>query len=76
MRETRNYFTTQSNYADHTTFGGLIYPSDFNTDYRGNDQKESSIAKRIASDWKFDQQCKQTIKNRKRFEKIKDDKNK
>ncbi len=31
---------------DHTTFGGLIYPSDFNTDYRGKDNNNGSqIAK-------------------------------
>ena len=33
--------------VDHTTFGGTIYFSDFCTDYRGGDQKESEIAKRI-----------------------------
>ena len=30
-------------------FGGLIYPSDFNTDYRGKDNNNGSqIASRIA----------------------------
>lgn len=54
---TRNYYTP-SNYADHSTFGGTIYLSDFATDYVGKSQKDSSIARRIMSDWKFDQQCK------------------
>lgn len=57
MANTKNYYT-QSNYADHTTFGGTIYLSDFETDYVGKSQKDSSIARRIMSDWRFDQQCK------------------
>lgn len=37
--------------ADHTKFGGLIYPSDFNTDYRGKDSTNGSqIASRIEAD--------------------------
>lgn len=45
--------------ADHSTFGGLIYPSDFNTDNNGKKNYNGSpIAKRIASDDKFDQQCR------------------
>lgn len=59
----RNYYTP-SNYADHSTFGGLIYYSDFNTTYRGNDQHESSIARRIMNDWKFDQDCERDAENR------------
>ena len=57
MANTKNYYTS-SNYADHTTFGGTIYLSDFETDYAGKSQKDSSIARRIMSDWRFDQQCK------------------
>lgn len=39
--------------VDHTKFGGLIYPSDFNTDYRGKDNTYGSqIAERIESDAK------------------------
>jgi len=42
---------------DHTTFGGLIYPSDFNTDYRGKDNNNGSqIASRIAKDKQADKQ--------------------
>lgn len=70
MTNNRNYYTS-SNYANHTTFGGLICYSDFNTDYRGNDQWESSIASRIASDWKFDERCKKNAENRDRAKKLK-----
>lgn len=36
---------------DHTKFGGLIYPSDFNTDNRGkNNYGGSTIAIRIETD--------------------------
>lgn len=53
--------------ADHTRFGGLIYPSDFNTDYRGKDNTNGSqIAKRIASDYQFDKQFKKNTENRNR----------
>lgn len=37
--------------ADHTKFGGLIFPSDFNTDNRGkNNYGGSTIAIRIEAD--------------------------
>lgn len=55
--------------VDHTKFGGLIYPSDFNTDYRGKDNTNGSqIASRIASDCQFDKQCR---KNREGIERNK-----
>lgn len=39
--------------VDHTKFGGIIYPSDFNTDYRGkNNTYGSQIASRIEADWR------------------------
>lgn len=45
--------------ADHTKFGGLIYPSDFYTDHRGKDyMNHSPLATRIANDARFDYQCK------------------
>lgn len=45
------------------TFGGIIYPSDYNTDYRGKDNTQGSqIAKRIISDQNFDYRCKRNIK--------------
>ena len=67
---TENYYTS-SNYINHNTFGGLIRESDFNTDFRGKDQNESSIAKRIASDWRFDKTCKVQAENRDRQAKYK-----
>lgn len=37
--------------VDHTKFGGIIYQSDFNTDYRGKDSIHGSqIASRIEAD--------------------------
>lgn len=37
--------------VDRTKFGGLIFPSDFNTDYRGKDSTHGSqIASRIEAD--------------------------
>lgn len=48
--------------ADHTTFGGKIYLSDFETDYRGkNNANGSTIAQRIINDSKFDKQCRKNI---------------
>lgn len=57
-------FITTGNYkVDHTKFGGLIYPSDFNTDYRGKTNKNGSeIANRIVGDKKFDEQCKRNYR--------------
>ncbi len=38
--------------VDRTKFGGIIYPSDFNTNYRGKDNTNGSqIASRIETDW-------------------------
>lgn len=54
INKTTNYKT------DHHTFGGLIYHSDFNTDYkRKSNNNGSMIAQRIISDKKFDKQCMQ-----------------
>ena len=55
---------TSSNYYESNTFGGYIYLSDFETDYRGKNQEESSIAKRIASDWRFDNTCRVQTENK------------
>lgn len=52
----------------HRHFGGLIYPSDFNTDYRGNDNINGSpIASRIESDFRrekklYDSQINNSIR--------------
>lgn len=46
---------TRYDYDDpHSHFGGIIYPSDFNTTHPDN----RNIANRIASDWSFDMQCR------------------
>ncbi len=45
--------------ANHTTFGGIIYPSDFNTDHRGKSNPNGSpIANRITGDAKSEKQWK------------------
>lgn len=61
MKETRNYYTTLSNYADHTTFGGVIYSYDFD-----GCSNISDIASRIIADKKFDERCKRDAINRDR----------
>lgn len=49
----------------HSTFSGLIYLSDFETDHRGKSYSNgSNIASRIISDWSFDKQCKNNIESR------------
>ena len=63
---TRNYYRTGNYNTDPTRFGGIIYYSDFNTDFRGKDNTNGSeIARRIMSDRKFDMQCKRNIENNK-----------
>lgn len=50
---------TGNSSTDHASFGGLIYPSDFNTEYRQkNNANGSPIARRIENDAQFDRQCK------------------
>lgn len=57
--------------ADYSTFGGIIYPSDFNTNY-----SSGTIAQRIISDKNFDEQCRRNIKLRNKYmEGLKDEKN-
>lgn len=55
---TQTKITTQS----HNTYGGLILQSDYCTDYEGT----KNIASRIASDLRFDQQCRKNAENRDR----------
>ncbi len=65
-----DFYTTGNYKIDHSTFGGRIYLSDFETDYRGKDNNNgSSIAQRIVSDLKFDEQCRKNIENRERNKK-------
>lgn len=50
---------------DHSTFGGIIYYSDFNTDYSGKPSKNgSTIASRITGDFLFDIQCQKNLTER------------
>ncbi len=64
---TDTFYSTRNYRTDHTKFGGIICPSDFNTDYRGKDNNNgSTIAKRIVADAKFDKQCKKYIEDRER----------
>lgn len=63
--------TGTRNFTDHTTFGGIVNFSDFNTNYKGKDELESSVARHIVEDWKFDNYCKMNIKNRERSSKYK-----
>lgn len=51
---TKNYITETFD-KQHRHLGGIIYNSDFNTDYRGNDTPNGSfIAARIASDFNWE----------------------
>ena len=45
--------------VDHRTFGGIIYPSDFDPCYTNG-----NIASRIENDKKFDEQCRKNLLNR------------
>lgn len=56
---------------DRSTFSGLIYPSDFDTEISNIVTNRSSYADRIAASWKFDNYCKSLLKK-----KIKDDEKK
>ena len=59
---TEKFNTTKTYKTNCTQFGGIIYLSDFNTDYRGKDNTNgSAIANRIAQDKKFDEQCRKNI---------------
>lgn len=63
--------------VDHTKFGGFIFSSNFNTDYKRKDNKKGSIiANRIAQDQKFDNQCRKNIKQNKKYGGLKNDCNK
>lgn len=56
--------TLKSDRSNHTTFAGILYPSDFNTSYPGG-----NLAKRIARDRKFDEECLKNYANRQRMQK-------
>lgn len=56
MTETSTYRTNR-----HNTFGGRIYEYDFDTEHYNG-----SMARRILSDWRFDEQCRKNCENRER----------
>lgn len=58
----RTVTITSKNHKYQNTYGGNVCASDFCTDYEGT----RNIANRIASDWKFDEQCKRNIISRNR----------
>ncbi len=62
---TETSYKTQNYKIDHSTFGGIIQPSDYCTNYpRHSDTR--SIASRITADQKFDEQCGRNAKARDR----------
>lgn len=53
---TKFFYKRKKYKTNHKTFGGVLYPSDFDTtNPRGN------IAERIARDKRFDEQCKKNL---------------
>lgn len=58
---TETFYLAENYNADYSLFGGIVYKSDFDT-YRSL----SDIASRIASDLRFDKQCKKNIEYRTR----------
>ena len=58
---TRNYYRTGNYKLDHSTCGSVIY----NYDFEGY-VSMTSMAERIISDWKFDEDCKKNTENRDR----------
>ncbi|MDE5804588.1 MAG: hypothetical protein K2I22_16910 [Lachnospiraceae bacterium] len=53
---TKFFYKRKNGRTNHTTFGGVLYSSDFDTSNpRGN------IAERIARDTRFDEQCKKNL---------------
>lgn len=66
MTGTKTLCSTFKNTYQPTTFGGIIYESDFCTEYGGGEARESAIAGRIFNAWKFDQQCRRNAEIRDR----------
>ena len=56
---TRNYYRTENYKPDHSTCGSVIYNYDFD-----GYVSMTSIAERIISDWKLDEQCKKNAESR------------
>lgn len=59
---TGTHYKTRIHKIDHTTFGGIINPSDYSTEIgRKSNIKGSPIASHIISDRNFDKQCKRNL---------------
>ena len=58
---TRNYYRTGNYKPDYSTFGGVIYNYDFD-----GYVSMTSMAERIISDWKFDEERRKDVLNRNR----------
>lgn len=55
----RNYYRTGNYKSDHSTCGSVIYNYDFD-----GYVSMTSMAERIISDWKLDEQCKKNAESR------------
>lgn len=63
MIETTRFITKAQD--NHNLYGGMIYFSDFEgSPYWSNEKRGSYIAARIASDMKFDDDCRRNIEGR------------
>lgn len=58
---TETFYRTGIHKVDHTRFGGIILPSDFDMRHASR-----NIASRIENDRKFDERCRQNILNQKK----------
>ena len=62
-----SYITKKYNGIDHSTFGGIIHTSDFNTGNRiGTNTNGSPLASRVIADRRFDNMCCINVKSRDR----------
>lgn len=52
------YYKTERFDKEHRHFGGLIYQSDFCTEYRNNGANGSIAAKRIAEDFEWERKLR------------------
>lgn len=61
----KNYYEAELHTGRNTTFGGVIYPSDFEPERKKERKKTGSdMARRIISDWSFDKECEKNIQIR------------
>ena len=61
METTTTCYRTENYKPDHSTCGSVIYNYDFD-----GYVSMTSMAERIISDWKFDEQCRKNALNRDR----------